>query len=118
MSQKKSEMKVVVSREEVEMVIKRASLAAMTEEGQSEIARASNETRGCIKITAKDGEIIFDSGVSRFASRHVVKAGEGSASAIESEGEACVPAKEFKEVVTKIPAECRIVLYFHLALQK
>lgn len=109
---KKSEMKIVVSRDEVEMVVKRASLAAMTEEGQSEISRASNETRGCIKITAKDGKVSFDAGVSRFASRHVVMAGDGAPASIEADGEACVPAKEFKEIVSKIPSECRVVMSY------
>jgi DNA polymerase III sliding clamp (beta) subunit (PCNA family) len=112
MSQKKQELKAVVSRDDIEMVVRRASLAAMTEEGQSEINRASNETRGCIRVTAKKGEIVFDAGVSRFASRHVVKVTEGSMTAVEAEGESCVPAKEFKEVVSKIPSECGVGLYY------
>ena len=101
MSQDKKELKVIVSREDMEMVVKRASLAAMTEEGQSEIARASNETRGCVLITAKMDEIVFDASVSRFSSRYVVKV--GSSATVEAEGQACIPAKELKEVISKIP---------------
>ena len=107
-----SGMKVVIPLRALRMACSRGCLAALTAEEQSEIARASNETMGYVMISAKDGKITFDAGVSRLASRHVIKASEGAAARIEAEGEACVPAKEFNDLASHMPPESRIALSF------
>lgn len=97
-----SGMSVVITKNDLDIVVSRASLAAMSEEGQSAISRANNETKGCVRVTASGNKIMFDSSVSRFSSRYVVTIGEGSEEVIESEGSTCIPAKELKSVSGKI----------------
>jgi len=104
-------LSIVVSKKDLDLIVGRASLAAMTEEGQNEITKATNETMGCVKISAENGQIVFESSVSRFSSRYVITVGEGD-SAIVSEGETCVPAKELKTVSGKIRSDRKISISF------
>jgi DNA polymerase III sliding clamp (beta) subunit (PCNA family) len=102
MATKSKALNIVISKSDLETVVKRAGLAALTEEGQSEVMRASNETKACIRVSAYGNKIVFDSSVSRFSSRYIISVGEGSDSKIISEGETCIPAKEVKAVSEKI----------------
>lgn len=104
-------LSIVISKKDLDLVVGRASLAAMTEEGQNEITRATNETMGCIRISAENGKIVFESSVSRFSSRYVIVTGGGD-SEIISEGETCVPAKELKTVASKIRNDRKISISF------
>jgi DNA polymerase III sliding clamp (beta) subunit (PCNA family) len=103
-------IKVVMDAPAMMKAIKRASLAALTEEGQSEMRRASNETRGCVRITASSGKIAFESGVSTFSVRHIVPAGVGAA--IVAEGETCVPAKDLKRIIKECKGASTLSLAF------
>lgn len=93
---------VVITKNDLDRVVSRASLAAMSEEGQSDISRSNNETKGCVRVTASGNTITFDSSASRFSSRYSITTGEGSESSIESEGDTCIPAKDLKSVSSKI----------------
>ena len=108
----KANMKVTISKKDLDLVVSRACLAAMTEEGQSEISRANNETRGCVRIKAEGNKISFDSSVSRFSARYEVPVVEGTDSAILVEGETCIPAKELKTVAAKIPDGYKVSMTF------
>ena len=107
-----NQLKVIVSKKDLELVVGRACLAAMTEEGQSEISKSSNATRGCVKIKAEGGRITFESSVSRFSAKHVVEVEGNEDASIISEGETCVPAKELKTVAAKIPNGYKVSLNF------
>jgi DNA polymerase III sliding clamp (beta) subunit (PCNA family) len=108
---KSKNLSIVVSKKDLDLVVGRASLAAMSEEGQNEFSRASNETIGCVKISAENGQIVFESSVTRFSSRYVLTVGNGDA-AIISEGETCIPAKELKAVASKIRSDRKISIVF------
>jgi len=109
MSNKK--LNIVVAKKDLDLVVARAGLAAMSEEGQSDMIRASNETRGCIRIVASGGKIVFESSVSRISARHVLTAGEGETEII-SDGETCIPAKELKTVSNKIKDGRKVSISF------
>jgi DNA polymerase III sliding clamp (beta) subunit (PCNA family) len=103
-------MQVVITKADLDAVVARASLAAMSDEGQSEMQRASNETRGCVRVAAAGGKITFESSVSRFSARHVVPA--GGEVEIVSEGETCVPAKDLKIVASKVRSGRKVSITF------
>lgn len=106
-------LNIVISKKDLDAVVSRAGLAAMTEEGQSKMAKTSNETRGCVRIAAVAGKITFESSVSRFSVLHAVRTGEGEGEAsILSEGETCVPAKELKIVAGKIKDGRKVSIVF------
>ena len=96
-------MKIVLGVSELKKAVRRAGLAAISEQGQCAIARTSNETKGCVRISACCGSITFDSAVPMFSARHIVPAGTGSDAWVESAGAVCVPAKELKAVICKRP---------------
>lgn len=108
---KSKSLSIVVSKKDLDLVIGRASLAAMTEEGQNEFSRTNNETLGCIRISAENGKIVFESSVTRFSSRYVLSA-EGGDASIVSDGETCIPAKELKAVASKIKSNRKISIVF------
>ena len=93
---------VVITKSDLDCVVSRASLAAMSDEGQSDVARTNNETKGCVRVTASGNTIAFDSSSARFSSRYVITVVEGSEASIESEGTTCIPAKDLKSVSNKI----------------
>jgi DNA polymerase III sliding clamp (beta) subunit (PCNA family) len=105
-------LSIVISKKDLDYVVGRAAIAAMTEEGQSEISRASNETKGCVRISAFNNKIIFESSVSRFSSRYIVEVDNKGGASIVSEGETCVPAKELKTVSGKIRNDRNVSISF------
>lgn len=105
-------LKVTISKKDLNIVIGRACLAAMTSEGQSEISKAGNASLGCVRIEASGDSIVFESSVSRFASQHIVKVGEGSEASIESAGVTRVPVKELKTVASAISDDYMVSIAF------
>ena len=107
-----SGMKILVGAHILKTAIRRAGLAAMTDDGQSEVMKSNNETCGCVLITAAGDSIAFESSVPNFSARHIVRIGEGSDAAIVGEGEICVPAKEIKAVLAQIPNDYNVSIAF------
>ena len=103
-------MQVVITKQDLDEVAAKATLAALSDEGKSEMQKASNETRGCVRICAKGDSITFESSVSKFSVRHVVPVG-GDVS-IVSEGETCVPASELKVVASKVRKDRKVSISF------
>jgi len=101
---------IIVPKKNIEQVISRASLAASTDEGKSNVSKIGNEALGCVKISTSGENIVFESSVSRFSARLVVPPSEGMS--IVSPGAVCIPLKEFKQTVAKISDSYGVSILF------
>lgn len=106
-----AEMRIVLSAPIWKTAIRHARLAATSEEGRSKRSRIGEEQMGCVRIVAEDGEITFESSVSKFAARHVVIS-DGTDATIVADGVACVPVKDLQTIVGKPSANCAITIAF------
>lgn len=103
-------MKIALSQQALNKIIVRGGAAAFTAEGQSEEQKASNITKSCIFIKAEDDSVLFESSVTKMGSRCLVKTGKGVE--VSDKGEICVPAKELKELCSKLKENQDIILEF------
>jgi DNA polymerase III sliding clamp (beta) subunit (PCNA family) len=103
-------MKITLSQPVLSNAIAKGGVAAFTAEGQSEEQKSSNVTKSCMSIRADADSVTFESTVSKMAARYVVKAGEGVK--IDDPGEVCVPARELKDICSKLREDQSVRLEF------
>ena len=96
-------LKVVFPAQVMKAAVRRASLAALTHEGQRDIQRVIGTTESCVKIAATDDGVTFESAIPRFKCRHVLSASDGAV--VVEQGEVCVSAKQLKSICTKLAKE-------------
>ena len=86
-------MKFSITKGLIRDAVGKGGMAAMTSEANNEDQLATQPTLNCIKITANDNGLVFESSVQRISSRFTLPMVDGIK--VESPGNVCIPANWF-----------------------
>jgi len=103
-------MKITLPQPVLSNAIAKGGSAAFTAEGQSEEQKSSNITKSCMCVRATAESVTFESTVTKMAARLVTKVGDGVK--VDEAGEACIPARELKELCSKLNNNQSVTLEF------